>query len=132
MQKKDISNRKDIEQLVNSFYDDVKKDETIGWIFQEIIGEDWSQHLPIMYQFWETVLFGVASYRGNPVQKHVQLDKKTPLQNEHYQRWLSLWMNKIDELFEGTIANKAKDKAGTMLQLIKMKVEASRSGTSIL
>ena len=128
----DIANIDDIKLLVNSFYDDVKKDETIGYIFHEIIGEDWSHHLPIMYTFWNTVLFGEAGYTGNPVRKHVELDKKTPLKAEHYTRWFELWTATTDRLFAGEVADRAKERAKAMVQLIDMKVQWAREGKSIL
>lgn len=132
MSRLDIQSREDIELLVSTFYDDVKKDGTIGYIFQEIIGADWSHHLPIMYQFWETVLLGKTSYKGNPIQKHIQLDKHIPLQDDHYKQWLHLWVNTVDKLYEGEIADLAKNRASNMVHLIKMKVEMARSGKSIL
>jgi len=128
----DILNRQDIELLVNTFYNKVKVDETIGYIFNEIISDDWSHHLPVMYSFWETVLFGKAGYTGNPVRKHVEIDKKMPLSQKHYDRWLLLWTQTVDTLFAGSIADEAKKKATTMLQLISMKVAMSRDNTSIL
>ncbi len=132
LDNKNINNRKDIELLVNSFYDKVRKDELIGFIFNDIIGDDWSKHLPIMYSFWETVLFAKAGYQGNPVKKHVEIDKKIKLQKPHYDKWLQLWTETIDSLFTGEVADRAKEKATTMMQLIDFKVTASRSGKSIL
>ena len=131
-QKNDIANRTDIELLVNQFYNEVRKDDIIGFIFNDIIGDDWSKHLPIMYNFWETVLFGKAAYRGNPVRKHVEIDKKIELHKEHYDRWLKLWSETIDQHFKGDVAENAKSKATTMIQLIDIKVTAARGGKSIL
>ncbi|MBL7682369.1 MAG: group III truncated hemoglobin [Flavipsychrobacter sp.] len=128
----DITNRDDIVLLVNSFYDDVKKDETIGYIFHQIIGEDWSHHLPVMYQFWNTVLFGEAGYTGNPVRKHIELDKIIPLNEKHFTRWYELWIQTVDRLYDGEIAEKAKERAKAMLQLISMKIQWAREGKSIL
>ncbi len=132
MEQHDIHNRQDVELLVNTFYNKVKYDDTIGYIFDEIIGADWSHHLPVMYSFWETVLFGKAGYAGNPVRKHVEIDKKIPLLQEHYDRWLLLWTETVDKLFAGSTADDAKKKASTMLQLISMKVAMSRDSKSIL
>lgn len=128
----DITTRADIESLVNTFYDKVKADDTIGYIFNNIIGDDWSKHLPIMYQFWETVLFGKAGYMGNPVRKHVEIDKQMPLEQQHYDRWLQLWTSTVDSMYAGDIANEAKKKATTMLQLISMKVTMARDNKSIM
>jgi hemoglobin len=129
--KNDITSRQDIEKLVDAFYEKVKADDTIGYIFHTIIGSDWSHHLPIMYQFWETVLLNKAGYTGNPVKKHIDIDKQLPLKPEHYERWLKLWYETVDNLFEGTVANEAKKRATLMMQLIAMKVDMVRQGKTI-
>ncbi|MBS1773355.1 MAG: group III truncated hemoglobin [Bacteroidetes bacterium] len=128
----DINTVEDIQLLVNSFYDKVRKDNIIGYIFDSIIGEDWSHHLPIMYQFWDTVLFANAGYTGNPMKKHIDIDNKMPLKEEHYEQWLRLWFETIDELFAGEIAEKAKSRAAAMMQLISMKVQMAREGKTIM
>lgn len=130
--KQDISNREDIELLVNTFYDKVKADDTIGYIFHNIIGPDWSHHLPIMYQFWETVLLGKAGYVGNPVMKHIDLDKKMPLQDSHYKTWEGLWMATVNDLYSGPVADDAKYKASNMVNLIRMKVIMARDNKTIM
>ena len=130
--KSDISRREDIELLVNSFYDKVKQDEVIGGIFQKIIGDDWSHHLPIMYQFWDTILLNKPGYTGNPIKKHIEVDQQVPLELPHYSRWLQLWGETIDNLFAGTLAEDAKNRASLMMNLIKIKVESARLGKNIL
>ncbi len=128
----DIKDDKDIEFLVNAFYDKVKKDDTIGHIFHKIIGEDWSHHLPIMYSFWGMVLLGKTGYAGNPVKKHVAVDRAVPLTEAHYARWVQLWNTTVDSLFAGEKAEEAKKRAAIMMQLISMKVQAARDNKSIL
>lgn len=130
--KQDIGDSNDIELLVNTFYEEVKKDDIIGHIFHKIIGEDWSHHLPVMYSFWEMVLLGKQGYSGNPVRKHVDVDRQVPLSEEHYQRWLQLWEATTDSLFAGDKADEAKKRAAIMMQLISMKVQAARDDKSIL
>ena len=128
MSKADISTKEDVILLVNTFYDRVKQDDVIGFIFHHIIGSNWSHHLPVMYSFWETVLFGVASYTGNAVGKHLHVDRKIPLETAHYERWLSLWHQTVDDLFTGPYADSAKYKAGSIIQVISKKVEMARTG----
>lgn len=127
----DIENRADIELLVNTFYDSVKQDETIGYIFKDIIGDDWSHHLPVMYMFWETILLAKPGYMGNPIGKHIEIDRRIPLQQEHYDSWISLWDATVDKLFAGDVAEEAKKRAKLMIELIKTKVTAARSGKAI-
>jgi len=129
--KNDITNKADIEVLINFFYDKVKKDEKIGFIFNKIIGSDWSHHLPLMYDFWNMVLFSQPGYAGNPTRKHVEIDKKIPLQKEHFDRWLELWNETVDNLFIGEIANEAKNRASLMANLISIKVEMGRDGNLV-
>jgi hemoglobin len=122
---KDITTTADVELLINTFYDKVKKDDTIGYIFNEVIGRDWSHHLPVMYKFWNMVLLTIPGYEGYPTRKHVEVNKQTPLKKEHFDRWLLLWDNTIDHLFKGEIADQAKTKAQLMAILIHIKIEES-------
>jgi hemoglobin len=128
---KDIENRADIELLINSFYDKVRVDGKIGFIFNEIIGDNWSHHLPVMYQFWDMVLFSAPGYAGNPTRKHVEIDKKITLNKEHFDRWLELWNETVDKLYAGENAAQAKNRAMLMTNLIHIKIEASRDGKLI-
>ncbi len=123
--KKDITNRKDIQLLVDTFYTKVKGDPVIGFFFTEVIQLKWDVHIPIMYDFWDTILFGNMGYKGNPVLKHVELHQKEPLDQKHFDRWLALFTETLDELFEGKIAELAKSKASTMAQLMMYKIGQS-------
>ena len=127
----DITNLDDLIALVNAFYDRVRRDELIGPIFHTIVGDHWDRHLPVMYSFWNSVLFGAEGYRGQAVGKHIQIDRKITLLPEHYERWISLWRDTVDASFEGENAALAKQRAQTMLQLIQFKVERARSGKSL-
>jgi hemoglobin len=120
--KKDITNSSDIQQLVDTFYKLVIRDDVIGYFFTSIVKLDFDHHLPILYSFWETVLLGEPSYKGNPVAKHVALHQKEPLKEYQFDRWLALWNATVDELFEGPIASQAKTKADTMKQLMLAKI----------
>lgn len=64
--KKDIKNRKDIELLVNKFYDKVKADKSISHFFTDTVHVNWKQHL-VMYDFWENIVFFTGAYEGNPM-----------------------------------------------------------------
>ncbi len=128
----DIRQREDlVVLLVNTFYARVRQDEILGPIFNSIIGDNWGRHLNIMYDFWDSVLFGSASYRGQAVGKHVQIDKQFRLAPEHYERWIHLWGKAVLDLFEGPNATLIQERAQTMLQLIQFKVAYARSGKSL-
>jgi len=127
----DINSQADVVLLINTFYDNVKEDKTIGFIFKDIIGDNRHHHLPNMYKFWDMVLLSKPGYEGYPTKKHTDIDNKIPLEQEHFDRWLELWNETIDKLFLGEIANQAKEKAKLMADLIWVKVETGRNGNMI-
>jgi hemoglobin len=121
----DISSRKDIEYLVNEFYAKVLKDDKIGFFFNEIADIDWGKHFPIMYDFWETILFDTMKYKGNPMTKHIVLSKKEPMTSEHFERWLILWNETVNEHFIGKRATEAINRAKMIAELMKFNISSS-------
>jgi hemoglobin len=112
--KKDIENREDIDLLMQSFYSKAMTDELIGYIFTDVAKLDLEHHLPIIGDFWETLLFRTgdyARYGRNPLQIHGQLNRKTLLQPAHFRRWLKLFETSVDELFSGMRADFIKMRA---------------------
>ena len=51
-----IEDRSDIEVFVNEFYERVKYDSVIQHFFTKERGFSFEQHIPIMCDFWETIL----------------------------------------------------------------------------
>jgi hemoglobin len=101
---KDITSREDIVLLVNSFYDKVNQDDLLKPIFRHV---NWPAHLPIMYNFWSSMLLGDQSYQGNPFQKHVHLS----IDSTHFHKWYELFTQTVDEHFNGSKADEAKSRA---------------------
>ncbi|MBB6612965.1 group III truncated hemoglobin [Pontibacter sp. Tf4] len=116
--KRDIENEEDIKLLVDTFYDHVNKDELLGPVFNDFAKIDWDHHLPLMYRFWSTVLFGSMSYKGQPFPKHMRL----PINREHFGRWIELFLKTVDELFEGMMAEEIKQKATSIAQVFQMRL----------
>lgn len=116
--RKEINSRADIELLVNEFYGLVQKDEKIGSIFNNIIKDNWPEHLSKMYRFWETILLGNHTYNGAPFLPHAKL----PLDESHFERWLQLFHQTVDVYFEGVVANDAKQRADKMAILFLSKI----------
>ena len=121
---KDIETREDIELLVNEFYKKVIPDRLIGHFFTRVVHFSWEEHIPVMISFWESVLLGGQAYKGNPMVKHIELDRLYPLDPLHFDRWLYLWQETVRQLFAGPTANEAIDRAHTIAQIIKTKVAA--------
>ncbi len=127
----DIQSRKDIETLIKSFYDKVKKDDTIGFIFNDIAHINWEQHLPVMYDFWETLLLDAHSYRKNAMEVHYILNRKFPLEEEHFDRWLKIFTETVEALFSGAVATMAITKAKSIASLMQFKMKQDSNGLTI-
>ena len=123
---KNLESRNDIEFLVNAFYDKVSKDEKIGFFFNDVAKVDWSHHLPKMYSFWESLLFGEASYKGNPMAMHFPVNEKVAIENPHFAHWIKLWTETVEENFEGEKAESAVYKASNIANLMAYKMEVAR------
>lgn len=124
--KHDIETEDDIRLLVDKFYEKVISDPDIGFIFTEIVGFSWDKHIPIMYSFWNSILLGVPGYFGNPMQKHIVMDKIIRLEKEHFNAWLRLWEQTLHENFAGAKTTEALSRAKNIAALMQVKIEKSR------
>lgn len=114
---KKIEDRRDVNNLVNRFYSKIRENGLLGPIFDDHIAEnEWPAHLDKLTDFWETKIFGIPKFKGNPTAKHVNVDKhlKHTVEQRHFEEWLRLWVETIDEMFVGEHAEKAKNAARKM------------------
>lgn len=107
----DLVSRREIVVLVNTFYDRVRRDALLGPIFDDVARVNWDEHLPRMYDFWETVLFGRATFKGDPLTAHRDLSRLTPLTRREFDHWVALFHQTVDDLFRGPGAEYAKLRA---------------------
>lgn len=115
MNQKDIETRADIEVLVNQFYDKVKSDPLLAPLFSHV---DWPHHLPIIYDFWSSMLLGDMSYKGNPLQKHLSL----PIEARHFDQWLLHFKATVNNLFTGPKAEETKLRAESIAGIFQFKM----------
>lgn len=104
----DIETREDCERLVRAFYGRAMCDPVIGFIFTDVAELDLEPHVPVIASFWETVLLGAKTYRASAFDPHAALNQKVTLRAGHFERWLALWRDTVDELFAGERAIAAK------------------------
>lgn len=121
--KADISDRIDIEKLIVQFYEKVKPDPVIGFIFNDVVDMDWQHHIPVIVDFWETILLDNPVYQKNAMEVHYGLNKKIRLQKIHFDTWLSLFTQTVDALYEGKIASLAKTRAQSIAAVMQFKME---------
>jgi len=121
-----ILNLDAIKTLVDTFYGKVREDTLLAPIFNKVIQDCWPEHMEKMYTFWQTVLLGEHTYYGSPFPPHAKL----PVTKEHFDRWLELFFNTIDEKFDGEKAKEAKWRASKMAEMFQLKIDAyQKTGT---
>jgi hemoglobin len=112
---KDIQTRKDVEKMVFTFYELVKADKLLAPAFENVY---WPHHLPVMYNFWSSMLLGDMSYSGSPLAKHMDL----VISSTHFDQWLKLFNENINAQFEGPVATEAKTRAKTIANVFQHKM----------
>lgn len=120
----DITDRRDVACLVNVFYDRVRDDDLLGPIFDDIAQVDWATHLPRMYDFWESVLFAMATFKGTPLIVHRELARRAPLTSVAFARWLALFQSAVDDLFVGPTAQHAKNSAARIATTMQHNIDS--------
>lgn len=127
MVKKDILDRSDISRLLSEFYALALVDPVIGHFFTEVIKLDLEKHMPVITDFWESVLLDSANYRGNPIQKHLDLNAMSQIKKVHFDRWLALFDQCVDSMFDGAIANLAKTRALSIATMMQIKIAQQKA-----
>ena len=60
--------------------------------------------------------------------KHIELNKLSPLQQSHFERWLTLWGETINENFAGQKSKEAITRARTIAQIMQNKISSKEIG----
>ena len=107
----DLVDRSDVEELLHRFYGRVFVDDVLAEPFADLRARGLDAHIPTMCDFWETVLFRAGRYRGSALVAHRNVHHRTPLSGSHFVRWLGIWYDTVDEMYQGPAAERAKDQA---------------------
>ncbi|MGI8951469.1 MAG: group III truncated hemoglobin [Chitinophagaceae bacterium] len=119
---KDIENRNDIDELMKKFYAKAIPDEVIGYFFTDVTKMDIINHLPIIGDFWESILFDMNKYNGDPMKIHQKINHLSQFKKEHFERWIMLFTSTVNEMFEGEMAERAKQRARSIATVMKIKL----------
>ena len=117
--KVEITTQDNVDHLVRSFYTKVLKDELLSPHFA---GIDLEHHLPRIAAFWALILIDKEGYKGNVFDKHVHLD----INNSHFDRWVQLFTQTVDEYFIGEKAELAKQRAKLLQYTFVSKLNQNR------
>lgn len=121
--KKDIENRNDILKIVTVFYQKLLSDTLLQPIFEEFKDQDkLRSHLEILVDFWDNVLFYSGAYSRNAMQPHLDLQDKFSFTKAHFDRWLQLFSDSVDEHFEGNNSHAIKSRALSIATVMQIKI----------
>lgn len=121
--KKDIANRQDLLLLVKQFYEKLLGDNSINYLFTDIAKVNLEHHLPVLVDFWDSILFQSDTYRKNAMQPHMALHQKSPLDKHHFETWLRYFKETVDDLFEGDNAFIIKERATSIATVMQIKIK---------
>lgn len=121
-EKRDIRKPRDIQRVVNTFFRGVKKDPLLSPFFTDKTKEEWATFLPMMYSFWENVLFYSGGYFGNPMARHKEMHELRNFTPAHFEQWLHLFSESIDQLYSGPHAEMMKERARNIATVMQVKL----------
>jgi hemoglobin len=125
----DIENRDDCERLVRAFYGRALHDPMIGYLFTDVAKLDLEAHVPVLTSFWDTLLLGAKTYEASAFDPHARLHQMSELRAGHFERWLAIWYQTVDELFAGPRAELAKAHAFRLANAFRMRLGAYATST---
>ena len=85
-----------LRRIVESFYGRARRDSLLAPIFDERVA-DWPAHFATMTDFWSKAVLGTRRYSGQPFEAHRRIRGLEPA---HFERWLTLFAETVDELCE--------------------------------
>jgi hemoglobin len=95
-------------------------DDSISYIFTDVVKIKIEEHLPILVTFWSQAILGTGGYTKNLTQIHLDVNAKEHLTPELFKIWLNHFNNSVDENFKGENAEQIKNQAlniGTIMQI---------------
>ncbi len=107
-------------QNQDEFYKKLLSDDSISYIFTDVVKIKIEEHLPILVTFWSQAILGTGGYTKNLTQIHLDVNAKEHLTTELFKIWLNHFNNSVDENFKGEKAEQIKTQAlsiGTIMQI---------------
>jgi hemoglobin len=128
MDKRSLSSQEDVSLLIDSFYEKVLKHPELSYYFSEAI-HNWPFHKDRFMKYWSKQILFEETYEGTPLHQHVAVDQRFDrgFKKEHFDEWTRVWIETVDELFEGPKAELAKESAANMAKNIYHKMFFNRS-----
>ncbi|WP_288955890.1 group III truncated hemoglobin [uncultured Polaribacter sp.] len=121
--KPDISSRQDIKYIITSFYDLLLADKKMIPFFVDIVTQNHlEEHIEIITDFWNDILFDTNTYSNNVMQKHLDKNVFVKFKKEHFSIWVSYLFQTIDSNFIGEKAHNMKNRARSIATVMELKM----------
>jgi hemoglobin len=120
--KRDIESRQDLEHFLRAFYKKAFEDDLIGRFFTEVVPLDLTTHIPIIANFWETVVFNKTGYRKNVMEVHQHIHDLSRINKVHLDRWVKIFTETLNESFHGSKTELMKQRAVSIATLMDIKL----------
>lgn len=123
----DIQNQDDLYLLVNEFYKKLLDDNSINFIFTDIVKIKIEEHLPILVTFWSQMILGTGGYTNNLTDIHLKVDKLQHLTPEMFEVWIGYFNQTVDENFTGRNCIEIKKQANNLSAILQIKISQQNS-----
>ena len=118
----DIQNQEDLYLLVDEFYKKLLSDDSINYIFTDVVKIEIEEHLPILVVFWSQAILGTGGYVKNLTQIHLDVNAKEHLTPKLFKIWLHHFYTCVDEHFKGQKAEQIKTQALSIATIMQIKI----------
>ncbi|RAR47063.1 group III truncated hemoglobin [Flavobacterium lacus] len=123
----DIQTQNDLYLLVDVFYKKLLADDSISYIFTDVVKIKLEEHLPILVTFWSQGILGTGGYSKNLTQIHLDVNEKEYLSPELFKIWLNHFNDAVDENFQGTKSEQIKTQALSIATVMQIKIEQNKT-----
>ncbi len=119
--------KENLNNLVVKFYTKVLKDDLIGPIFIDILGENlkdekWKAHIQLLTNFWSAIALGDTHYNGSPFAPHIAFRDR--LSVKAFEQWLKLFFETLNSIYEPQLAQqflaRSKNIAGNFIRNLQL------------
>lgn len=124
---KDIENQDDLYFLVDDFYQKLLSDNSISYIFTDVVKIKLEEHLPILVTFWSQAIFDTGGYFNNLTKIHLEINEKVKLTPELFTIWLNHFNTSVDDNFSGINADKIKTQALSLATIMQIKININNN-----
>ena len=120
--KQDVTNRDDLYLIVTEFYKKLLVNDVMSPFFEKFQDKTTlEKHLQILVDFWDNILFHSGTYSKNAMQPHLLLHQKKPFSKIHFETWLRLFNQSVDDNFKGEKASVLKNRALSVATVMRIK-----------